>query len=105
MKVAKDNDAYWSAKGDILACAYNNAYSGWSYRVASEGFEAVQKDCNDMAERMVKKYEDEVVRAERKNIADELEKYKTDILESRGIARPTWIGANELQKFIDGLRS
>jgi len=40
----------------------------------------------------------------RNEVASELQKYRDDLLSSRGIKSPGWIGKNELQVFIDGLR-
>jgi hypothetical protein len=47
---------------------------------------------------------EQVVAAVRKDVARELELYRDDILASRNIKNPTWIGKHELNKFIEGLK-
>ena len=103
--VAPDNDQYFQTRGDVIAGSYNDAYRGWEYRVQSEGYEPVQKDAMNFAKRLVNRYEIEVRRAERRKIADELDKYVQELLASRGISNPTWVGKNELGEFLKGLRS
>lgn len=42
---------------DMHAAVFNYFYDGWKYREPSEGYDAVAKDCNDAATRMVTKFE------------------------------------------------
>ena len=42
---------------DVHAMAFNYFYDGWKYRVASEGYDAVAKDCTDAATRIVTEFE------------------------------------------------
>jgi hypothetical protein len=42
---------------DLHAMAFNYHYEGWKYRVKTEGYDAVAKDCNDAATRIVTEFE------------------------------------------------
>ena len=42
---------------DLYAMVYNYNYEGWKYRIPIEGREAVEKDCNDAAIKMVTEFE------------------------------------------------
>lgn len=45
------------ARQDMYAMAFNYWYEGWKYRVQSEGYDAVAKDCKDAAIRTVTNFE------------------------------------------------
>lgn len=45
------------ARQDMHAMAFNFFYDGWKYREATEGYDAVAKDCNDAATRAVTEFE------------------------------------------------
>jgi hypothetical protein len=47
-------------RSDVYACIFNNFYEGWKYRVASEGYDAVAKDCDIAAKEMIKQYEEKL---------------------------------------------
>lgn len=60
-----------STRQDMHAMASNFFYRGWEYRVASEGYDAVAKDCNDAATRIVTKFEMLVKEHYEKNTSNE----------------------------------
>jgi len=42
---------------DLYAMAFNYNYEGWKYRVESEGYDAVAKDCDKAAIQIVTEFE------------------------------------------------
>ena len=43
---------------DAYAFCWNNHYKGWEYRVASEGYDAVAKDCDASAKEFIRQLKD-----------------------------------------------
>lgn len=56
--------------GDLLSDAYafcwNQMYSGWEYRLKSEGHDAIAKDCDASAKEFVRQLEEAIREDERK---------------------------------------
>lgn len=46
-----------AVRQDMHAMAFNYFYDGWKYREPTEGYDAVAKDCNDAATRIVTEFE------------------------------------------------
>lgn len=57
MNDTKTVDKLIASRQDMHAMAFNYFYDGWKYRVQSEGYDAVAKDCNDAATRAVTEFE------------------------------------------------
>lgn len=50
---------------DAYAFCYNYHMEGWKYRVEKEGWEPVQKDCDDSAKEFVRQLEEAIRKDER----------------------------------------
>lgn len=46
-----------TVRQDLHSMAFNFFYDGWKYREPTEGYEAVARDCNDAATRIVTEFE------------------------------------------------
>lgn len=50
---------------DAYAFCWNHHYSGWKYRLESEGHEAIAKDCDASAKEFVRQLEEAIRKDER----------------------------------------
>lgn len=57
MKSSESTKRLQEVRQDLYAMAFNYHYDGWKYREATEGYDAVAKDCNDAAIKIVTEFE------------------------------------------------
>jgi len=72
MKETDNTSKLIVVRQDMHAMAFNFFYDGWKYREPSEGYDAVAKDCNDAATRIVTEFEMLVKEHYEKNTSKEV---------------------------------